>query len=371
MPRFVRYLDAVTSIDEAPRTASAPAVTVPPATRTEDLVTALCATAMMLGVLSDSWAHNNLLAQVQREGFLTPWHGLLYAGFAATGLWTFRLAYKRRDVAPEWWRDGWPAGYKAGGIGAVIFLLAGGADAAWHTLLGIEANIAALLSPSHLLLLIGSVLLLTSPTRSWWANGGGRDRAVSGVLALMLATVSVSIFVTYVSAFSPAIALQPYRRGPAGTEDFTLAARGLAAYLVTTALLVLPLLLVLRRRSAVPGTATALTAGVGLFVMISQEFPGTQTVAMVATIVAAGVVDGLLYWLDRRRGVDAPLRLPVAGALFAVVAWSAHLLALQLASGVHWPPELWSGTIVSTAGVGALLGGLAARPAPEATLART
>ena len=73
MPRFVRYLDAVTSIDEAPRTASAPAVTVPPATRTEDLVTALCATAMMLGVLSDSWAHNNLLAQVQREGFLTPW----------------------------------------------------------------------------------------------------------------------------------------------------------------------------------------------------------------------------------------------------------------------------------------------------------
>src|SRR2546423_550887 len=92
----------MTSLDEA----IAPVTTVPHATRNEDLVTALCGTAMVLGVLSDSWAHTNILKTL--DGFFTPWHALLYTGFAATGAWTFFLAYRRRHLAPEWWRDGCP-----------------------------------------------------------------------------------------------------------------------------------------------------------------------------------------------------------------------------------------------------------------------
>jgi hypothetical protein len=358
----------VTFIDEAPDTATAPPVTVPPATRTEDLVTALCGTAMMLGTLSDSWAHNNLLTQVQREGFFTPWHGLLYAGFAATALWTLRIAYRRRHVAPEWWRDGWPPGYRVGAIGAVIFLLAGGGDMAWHTFLGIEANIAALLSPSHIALAIGSTLLLTSPLRSWWAQGARRDHAFSGVLSLAIGIIPGSIFLSYATPLHPALALVPYRRGYPGSTDANLATLGLASYVVTTAVLVLPLLLVHRRRPTF-GTAAAVVIGPLAFAIVPHEFAVAETVAGLAVVAAALVVDGLLLWLDRRRGIDAPLRLAIAGALFPAVVWSVHLLALQLAQGVHWPPELWSGTIVVTAGVGAALGGLAARPAPAEVLA--
>jgi hypothetical protein len=72
-----------------------------------------------------------------------------------------------------------------------------------------------------------------------------------------------------------------------------------------------------------------------------------------------------------RRGPAAPLRLPLAGGLFAVLVWSAHLLALAVTAGVHWPAELWGGTIVSTSGVAALLGALASRPMSEADLSRT
>jgi hypothetical protein len=363
---FVRYGGAVTTFDEATGTAVTP-VTVPPATRTEDLVTALCGAAMMLGVMADSWAHTNLLGQIQREGFFTPWHGLLYSGFAATAVWTFRIAYRRRDVAAEWWRDGWPAGYRAGAIGTVIFLLSGGADMAWHTFLGIEADIAALLSPSHIGLAVGSTLLLSSPLRSWWARGAGRDGAVAGVLSLALSTVPASIFLFYVSPFFPALALRAYHTTATG-DEYDAAARGLASYVVTTAVLVVPLLLAHRRRYTF-GVATAVTAVVAAFAVVPREFPHPQSIASLAAVAGAAVVDGLLFWLDRRRGIEAPLRLVYAGAVLPAVVWSAHLLALQLASGVHWPPELWGGTIVVSAAAGALLGGLAARPAPAEVLA--
>jgi hypothetical protein len=354
----------MTSIDESAITTPPPDVltTVPPATPTEDLVTALCGTAMMLGVLSDAWAHNNIIKTL--DSFFTPWHALLYAGFGATGAWTFLLAYRRRHVAPEWWRDGWPAGYRLGALGTVIFLLAGGGDMVWHTVFGIEANLAAGLSPSHLTLAVGATLLLSSPLRSWWAHGSGRGlRAATAVTGLTLATTVFSIFVGYGVAFFPGLPLQPYHSHTPTAEESTGAALGAASYVLTTALIVVPLLLVHRRR-AVPGTATALVAAVSLFVVASREFPTAVTVAAGTAIAGAAIADALLLRLDKVRGMDAPLRLPIAGALVAAVVWSAQLVGLQLGGGIRWPVELWSGIVVITVAVGALLGGLAARPAP-------
>src|SRR5205814_9381696 len=98
----------MTSIDESAIVATSPdqgrTVRVPPATPREDAVTALLGTVMMLGVLSDAWAHNNIIKTLQR--FFTPWHPLLYAGHAATRAWTFRRAFRRRHLAPGRSRDG-------------------------------------------------------------------------------------------------------------------------------------------------------------------------------------------------------------------------------------------------------------------------
>jgi hypothetical protein len=364
--RVIRYLDAMTSIDESAIVAASPEVTraarVPAATPREDAVTALLGTAMMLGVLSDAWAHNNIIKTL--DSFFTPWHALLYAGFAATGAWTFFLAYRRRHVASEWWRDGWPAGYRLGAVGVVIFLLSGGGDMVWHQVFGVEANLAAGLSPSHLSLAVGASLLLTSPLRSWWANGsGGGLRAAAGVTALTLATVILSIFVGYGVAFFPGLPLRPYHSHAPTADEAIAAALGAASYVVTTALVVVPLLFIHRRR-ATAGVTTALVGAVSIFSVASREFPTAVTAGACAAIAAAVLVDALLLRLDKVRGPDAPLRLPIAGALVAALVWPAHLLGLQLGGGLRWPVELWSGIVVVTIAVGALLGGLAARPAP-------
>src|SRR5436305_2005818 len=77
---------------------------------------------------------------------------------------------------------------------------------------------------------------------------GGR-RAATGIAGLTLATVVVSIFVGYALAFFPAQALQPYHQHALTPDEAQTAALGAASYLVTTALIVVPLLLEHRRRA--------------------------------------------------------------------------------------------------------------------------
>jgi hypothetical protein len=333
------------------------------ATRREDLITVLLGTCLIGGVLADGWAHINLSSTL--EGFFTPWHGLLYAGFAATAAWTFWLAYQRRDRAPVWWRDGWPAGYRVGGLGVLVFLVGGLADMVWHETLGVEVGLDAAFSPSHLMLVVGGVLLLSSPLRSWWAAGPDGRRAGTGVASLALAAVAPTIILTHSSPFAKLAPTYPYDAALAefGGPDALVAIAGVDSYLVTTLALAIPLLMVLRHGSA-PGAATAVTGGVALFTMAMFEFPDPLTGAALTAVGGAAVADVLLLRLDARRGPDAPLRLPIAGALFAGLVWAGHLIGLGLRADLGWPVEIVTGVVVLCAVAGALLGGLAARPAP-------
>ncbi|WP_229401436.1 hypothetical protein [Micromonospora okii] len=340
---------------EASPAAPATGPRIRPASRREDLVTVLFGACLTAGAISDGWAHSNVIETI--EGFFTPWHGLLYAGFAATAAWTFWLAYQRRGDAPRWWRDGWPAGYGVGAVGAVGFLLAGLADLTWHETLGVEVGLDASFSPSHLLLDASAVLLVTSPLRSWWASGQGGLRSATGVASLTLGVMAPSILLTYASAL---LTLAPTRAigGPGAQQAAVL---GVDAYLLTTLVLVGPFLLAHRRR-AVPGTGAALVAGVALFDMAMYEFPTPQVWAALGAVCGAGLADALLLRLDAVRGSDAALRLPVAGALLAGLVVAGHLTGLALTEGVGWTPEVYTGVVTLAALLGALLGGLAGRP---------
>jgi hypothetical protein len=328
------------------------------ATPTEDLVTALLGSLIILGAAIDGWAHVNILSAVQADGFFTPWHGMLYSAFAATAGWTFFLAYRRRDRSPRWWVDGWPVGYRIGAAGVGVFLLAGLMDMVWHTVFGVEVTLDALLSPSHLLLLIGTVMLLTSPVRSWWHAGGRGRRAAGAVFGLALGTTAASVFLGYVSYFEHVYAVLPYD-GVLESPSSTTAVVGVAGYVVTTTMMVVPLLLTYQRRAATPGLATALVACVGTFPLITHEFPALDTVGVAGSVAAAALADLILVRLDAVRGLNAYGRLPLAAGLFAALVTSGHLLAVHLYDGIRWPAELWTGSIMTATVVAAVVGGLA------------
>jgi hypothetical protein len=169
------------------------------------------------------------------------------------------------------------------------------------------------------------------------------------------------------SSYSPFTSTAPTRAydhvdGSPSHLDATL---GMGAYLVGTVVLVVPLLLVHRRRPT-PGTATAIVAIVSLYAVGVRNLPATLTIAAVGAIAGAVLADLALRRLDTVRGLDAPLRLPVAGGLFAVLVWTGHLLAMHLADGLRWPAELVTGAVAFAAVIGIVLGYLGTPPSARA-----
>src|SRR3546814_8505868 len=61
---------------------------------------------MVVGLFLDGWAHDN----AKPESFFTPWHGVLYSGFAASAAAAVLVAMRARSgVRP--WRDDLPVGH--------------------------------------------------------------------------------------------------------------------------------------------------------------------------------------------------------------------------------------------------------------------
>src|SRR6266487_2206187 len=106
----------------------------------------------LAGQFLDGWAHNNLASSL--ESFFTPWHGVLYSGFFAVA-GVLVVGQARNMARGHVWTQALPQGYLLALFGAVLFSFGGAGDLVWHTMFGIESNIEALLSPTHLLLATG------------------------------------------------------------------------------------------------------------------------------------------------------------------------------------------------------------------------
>src|SRR5918992_2170806 len=111
------------------------------------------------GLYLDGWAHHHI---PQLESFFTPWHAVFYSGFLA--LAGFLMATLLRNHAKGYpWRQAVPSGYEFSAMGVLIFVAGGLGDMVWHELFGIEADVEALLSPTHLVLALGGTLILSGP----------------------------------------------------------------------------------------------------------------------------------------------------------------------------------------------------------------
>lgn len=119
-------------------------------------------TWMIVGLYLDGWAHRHVPGL---ETFFTPWHAVLYSGLAVTTGIILGLGWHNiRNGSP--WHRALPPAYQASLVGALVFGASGAVDMFWHLAFGIEESIDALLSPPHLGLAVGFVLLLTGPLRS-------------------------------------------------------------------------------------------------------------------------------------------------------------------------------------------------------------
>ena len=129
------------------------------------------------GVYLDGWAHNH--GKVDNT-FFTIWHAALYSGYALYAAFLV-ISLVRNHARGYEWQRALPAGYEASLLGAIVFAVGGVGDLIWHTIFGVETNTAALLSPTHLILALGLVLMVGGPLRAaWvrWCRCRARSRAI-------------------------------------------------------------------------------------------------------------------------------------------------------------------------------------------------
>jgi hypothetical protein len=304
----------------------------------DDLAAALLGTWVVVGLFLDGWAHVN---QPGLETFFSPWHGVFYLGFVVSTVVLARLVARhqrgRFDPALV------PAGYGLGLVGVALFMAGGVADGTWHTLFGVETGVAALLSPSHLLLLAGGLLMVTSPVRSAWSAPDLPARApalalLPAVWATALTTAVVLFFFQYLSAFVSRAPSMPDTDGPEGLLTTIV---GVASVLVTNLIVVAPVLL-LARRWRLPFGAVTLLATLGAVGLTSlREFTLGW---LVPAMLAGGLATDLLI-ARLGPGPDRPWAFRVVAAVAPLLLWGAWMAAYALAYGIGWPPELWTGVL--------------------------
>lgn len=321
------------------------------ATSRQHLITLLVGFWLMVGIFVDGWAHNHLADTL--ETFFTPWHAVFYSGFLATALWTSwlgRLGYAQgqRGLAV------FPDGYELGAAGVVVFALGGLGDMTWHTLLGIEVGLDALLSPTHLLLFLGAELLVLSPLVACWRAPTSRRAAAGLVWPAVLSMSAALSFASFMHMYVWALVNLPSAATYDGARSM------LSATLLSALMLAAPVLLLLRRWHLPFGA-------VGLMYLTNTALMGgmlgTQANVLLVVLLAlfAGLAaDLLIVWLRPSPGRTLAYR--VFATLLPLLLWVPFFAGVQRLNLLGASLELWTGVCVMAALGGLVLSALIVPP---------
>ena len=318
-----------------------------PTARFEWTMVALC-TWLMSGAYLDAWAHRHL---ARLETFITPWHGVLYSGIFAILLF-LGVSALRNQARGHRLDQALPAGYNLSLLGAVLFGIGGAIDMLWHLHFGIEVNLAALISPPHLLLMLAGTLIVAGPLRAAWRRPGSK--------APWTAVLSASLLLSMLTFFNqfdePLVDTYAAATSGAPATIAHLQELGILGIMVQTALLT-GVVLYLLSRFRLPFGSITLLVGLNGALLGSLE----QNFDLIPVAIIGGLLaDLVLVWL--RPGPQRVVALRIGAFLGPVAVSALYLLFLQITRGIDWPITLWLGSISVSGAIGVLLSYLTVHP---------
>ena len=326
-----------------------------------DMRVAVCGFLFTAGLFLDGWAHFH--GRVD-ESFFTPWHAVLYSSFAVTAavvlVPTVQRYLKERD-----WRTAVPPHYGFALLGIVVFTVGGLGDMVWHTLFGIEEDLEALISPTHLLLGVGGTLVGSAPLRAAWFRPKStlaRQEAWPVILVTTSMLSSFTFFLLYQNPYMQITADAILRRD-AGLSAYAAQQVGLGSILITTAITMGILMFILNRwewRLPMGSLTLILTVNALGMTVLSDQY------LLVWAALFSGFAGDLL--LARLRPGDQ-LKVGNVGAvrLFAfllpVILFLSYFgTVMQIATRFEWSIHMWLGSTFLAGVTGFLLSLLVVPP---------
>lgn len=315
-------------------------------TRRDEVALAVFGIWITGGLFLDGWAHN----AEKPETFFTPWHAVLYSGILASMAWFALDSYRsRRDFSgPAWVPLRWAG---------ILVVAGGGGDMAWHTAFGVEEDVEALLSPTHLLLMSAGLVLMATPVRN--ALGRGLDPgSIRAFAPAVVGLTGVVAFLGFFLQFASAFKIEDHAVLSGSSPD-ELQILGVTGLLSTNAVMLGAVAWTLRHWTRPPaGTFTVVFTGSAL---LTTGLLGFEQVVLV---VAAGA-GGLAADLAVGRGHSVRTTLVAT----PVALWTAWFAVYHAVWGLGWAPELWTGSIFLATLTGYGLGLLVAPPSSASLLA--
>lgn len=302
----------------------------------------LC-TWFVVGLFLDGWAHNHV---PELESFFTPWHAVFYTGYLLMAFTLGAIALRSKE--------GLPAGYREAGLGALVFAVGGVADGAWHTLLGVEKDIEALFSPPHLVLAVGTVLMLGAP---WLASvrSGKPGTTFAAQLPAILAVTYVAAAIMFLTQFHHWSDLRLTGDLPVRATAELRQTVAMAGYLWHVAILLAATILLLRTLPHRLGTFTVLFAVSTFGMAVMRQWSFWDALPLVCVAYIAGFLADL--WAERLQPIEknlANFRWFTAGVPAALVAL-LHAYAIPV-HGTWWSIHMWTGAVAIAACTGVLVG---------------
>ena len=309
---------------------------------------------LLTGVYIDGWAHNhfNII-----DTFFTPWHAVLYSGFLSVVIFLSITLVRNIRKGYLWWAAV-PPGYGFALLGIVIFGIGGVSDFFWHTLFGFDVELATLLSPTHLMLAAGGLLIVSAPLRAAWLRPqvGAKTRWFSQ-LPLILSLTFVLGALAFMTSFAHPFVTLPatsafYQRGSSPFDIYLndlVETWGVLSILLQSALLVGTMLLIIRRQQVRLGMFTIM---MGLSFSMSSTLLGNYNLIPVA-ILSGLAVDGFSRVFKPSVERVGALRLFVF--VVPVCLFLLYFLDLRLFKDVWWPLTIWTGSIFMSGIAGLLL----------------
>lgn len=311
------------------------------------------------GLYLDGWAHSHHLVD---KTFFTPWHAVLYSGYAANAalLIAIVLINYRRGYS---WSAAVPGGYGLSLLGVPLFLIGGAGDLIWHTLFGFEVGIDPLLSPTHLVLATSGIFIMSGPMRAVWRRAENKEmgRWAAQLPALLSLLALFSMFTFFTSFASPLI------HGFLLTSPYSQmnGSWGAANILLQAAVLMGIILLALRRWRLPLGALTLLfTVNAALMNVLNQDY----LLAPVVAAAVAGVISDLLLWRlqSSAKRLDG---LRIFAFSVPVIYYLSYFASIILTGNtITWTIHLWLGVTVMAGCEGLLMSYLLVPPALPAEL---
>ncbi len=318
-----------------------------------DLIAALLSLWIVAGLYLDGSAHHHIPDSI--ETFFTPWHAVLYLGFfASAGL---LLTTQLRNVSKGYsWTHALPQGYMTSLFGAVIFLFSGGGDFLWHTIFGFEVGLEALVSPTHLSLAVGGMLIVSGPLRA--ALHRTDEQPVEGWGKLLPAVLSLLGVLSILTFFTGDFSIMTYPNlmvsRPLADNTFFYDIQALASVLIPAALLMGVVLFAIRHWRLPVGSLTLILVGNGLLMTWFHLKDVYLYPQVLVAVLFAGIAADALYGLLK----PSPARV-WALRLFAfsvpAILFALFFGILIATAGIWWSVHLWTGAVFLAGVVGLLL----------------